>query len=126
MDKESFMKLTNQEKNFLEKIIAISALDKKVGKNFFRSQLVATTISLLSGENEIIIPYLCKLKIKYNQILTPEGIKLEVKLEAEPSEELVEEIKCILAEEDPPTKVYFKKEIAKELRNYLEIDEIDV
>ena len=120
------MKLSNEEKNFLEKIIAISALDKKVGKNFFRSQLVACTIAMLSGENEIIIPYLCKLKIIYNQVLTPEGIRLDVKLEAEPSQELIEEIKCIVAEEDPPTKEYFKKEIAKELRNYLEIDEIDI
>jgi len=120
------MKLEVNEKSFLEKIIAISGIDKKVAQVFFKSLLTACTASIYADENEIIIPYLCKLKIVYKKVLTQDGVKLEVELKADPSEELIEEIKCIVENIDPPTKVYFKKEIDKELKRGLEIDEIEL
>lgn len=119
------MKLDINEKVFLDKIVSICASDKKSVRDLFKSILASFTLSVLSGDNEVIIPYLCKLKLSYDQIETPEGIKLEVKLDAEPSNELVEEIRCILVKKDPPTKKFFMKEIHDIIKNnYLEIEDV--
>lgn len=121
------MKLTLEEKNFIERIVAISALDKKSVKTFFRSLLIASTIAVYSEEDEIVIPYLCKLKIKYNDYLdTKKGSTVKVNMYAEPCEELIAEIKAISEGEQPPSKKYIKKEIFEEIKNKLEISELDL
>jgi len=120
------MKLTLEERNFVEKITAISALSKRSVKTFFKSLLMACSASVYSDENEIIIPYLCKLKIKYNDYVTEKGTKVKVMLEAEPCDELIDEIKAISEGNQPPSKKFIKKEIAEELKNKLEIDELDL
>jgi len=120
------LKLTLEEKNFIENIRAISALDKKSTKTFFRSLLIACTMAIYAGKDEIIIPYICKLKISYNDHHTPKGSKVKVHIEAEPCDELIEEIKAISEGEPPPSKKYIKKEISEEIKNKLEIDELDL
>jgi hypothetical protein len=120
------MKLTLEEKNFLENIVAISALDRKTVKTLFRSLLIAVSMSVYADENEIIIPYLCKLKIDYNDYSTNKGTKVKVNIDAEPCIELIEEIKAISEGNHPPSKKYLKKEISEEIRNQLEISEMDL
>ena len=120
------MKLTLPEKNFIENITAISALDKKSVKTFFRSLLMACTMAVYSDENEIIIPYLCKLKINYTDNHTKRGNKPIVKITAEPCDELIAEIKAISEGGEPPSKKYLKQEIMEELKNKLEISELDI
>ena len=117
------MKLSKEEKNFLENITAISALDKKSVRTFFKSLLVACTMSVFTDENEVYIPYLCKLGITYS-IDKEESLNIELK--AEPSMELIEEIKGIVNDEDPPSKKYFQKEIFEKLKNILEIEELEL
>ena len=116
------MKLSKEERNFLENITAISALDKKSVRTFFRTLLVASTMSIFTGENEIYIPYLCKLKIDYKV----EGNELKVNISADPSIELIDEIKSIVNDESPPSKKYFQKEIFEKLKNILEIEELEL
>lgn len=117
------MKLSKEEKNFLENITAISALDKKSVRTFFRSLLVASTMSVFTDENEIYIPYLCKLNINYD---VDENGNLNIKIDAEPSIELTEEIKSIVNNDSPPSKKYFQKEIFEKLKNILEIEELEL
>ncbi len=119
------MKLTLEEKNFIENIVAISALDKKSVKNFFRSLLMASTMAIYADENEIVIPYLCKIKIDYHDVTTSTGTKPKVTLTAEPCDELIEEITAISEGNQPPSKKYIKKEISEELKNQLEIEDVD-
>lgn len=120
------MKLTKEERNFVDNIVAISALDKKSVKTFFRSLLIACTMSVFTGENEIYIPYICRLKIGYDTEDTDEGKKLNVNLMSEPAQELISEIKSILNDESPPSKKYLQKEIFEKLKNILEIEDLEL
>ena len=119
------MKLSKEERNFIENIVAISALNKKSIKTFFRSLLVACTMSVFTGDDEIYIPYLCKLNIKYNKS-TKNKNKINVKLKAEPSIELIAEIENIANNRNPNSKKYFQKEIFEKLKNILEIEELEL
>lgn len=119
------MKLTLEERNFIENITAISALDKKSVKLFFRSLLMASTMTIYADEEEIIIPYLCKLRISYKDNHTERGNKPIVNILAEPCDELISEIKAISEGDEPPSKKYLKKEISEELKDKLEIGDLD-
>lgn len=115
--------ITNEEKLFLEKISAISRIDKATVIQVLQSLLMITNIEVFSNKNEIIIPYICKLKVDYQDRITSKGIITDVNLQAQPNRALINEISCIAEGEETPTKKYFKANLKKHLLKQYDLEE---
>jgi len=120
------MILSDEEKLAFEKIAAISLKDKATIKDVLYALLSYTTIEALKGnESEIIIPYLCKLKLSYKETQTNKGVESIVDIQAEPLPSLMKEYVCIKNNEDPPTKRYFLKQNKLHIKEILKLDEFE-
>jgi len=79
-----------EEVDFLEQICAMSKKDKETVRDVLRSLLMVTTANLYFEKDTIYIPYLCKLKIKYEDVIRTNKITskcwhtTDIKIDAEP------------------------------------------
>jgi hypothetical protein len=119
------LKLTLEEKEFLQKIKAISRKDESTLMDVFISLIHCMTIAVYKEQNEIIIPFLCKLKLEYFDEATSKGTVTKIVLNAEPSEFLKQEISAISEGEDTPSLKYIKKKIFGKFKQYLDLDTED-
>jgi hypothetical protein len=123
------LRLSHQEKQFIEKISAISGKEYKIVQEVLKAFLIATTLEIYtqdSNECELIIPYLCRLKLKFYDKDTTSGMKVVTELEAEPLDGLCEEIKCISEGDISPVEKYIKNQIVKNIQNNLNLEDIEV
>ncbi len=119
--------LSDEEKIAFEKIASLSLKDKTVIKDVLFSILSYASIEgMRSDSSEVIIPYLCKLKINYSESACEEGMKSNLQIEAEPLPSLYKEYVCIKNGENPPTKKYFEKQNRLHLKKILKIGEDEV
>lgn len=119
--------LSDEERIAFDKIASISLKDKSTIKDVLFAILSYATIEgMKSNESEIIIPYICKLKINYSEESTAQGLKSNLDLIAEPLPSLLKEYVCIKNEEKPPTKKYFEKQNRLHLKKILKLDEYDM
>lgn len=95
MVKKKLLHLSQEEKDFLKKIAAISCIDESIIKNVLQSLLKVITIHQYAEVKEVYIPYICSLNIRSHEKLCDKGVKTIVKLVAEPCKNLTEEIKAI-------------------------------
>lgn len=114
--------LTEKETLYIERIAAISCKDKSAVIDVLRACLISGTIELLSGKNEISIPFICDLKIDYKDKHTKQGLITEVELQATPNQALVREVIAISDGEETPTEAYFKKGIQSKLKQLLNVE----
>jgi len=115
--------LTDKEKLYVDRIAAISRKDKSAVIDVLMACLVSGTIELLSGRDEISIPFLCDLKIDYKDVEIKTGRITEVNLEAKPCRALVEEIIAISEGDELPSERFFKAGITKKFRALLDIED---
>lgn len=116
------MKLSLEEKEALQKIKAISRKDENVLVDVFISLIHCMTIAVYKEKNEIIIPYLCTLRLNFFDENTAKGTVTKIILEAEPSEFLKQEITAISEGEDTPSLKHIKKKIFGKFKQFLELD----
>lgn len=104
------MRMSSNEDKFFQMIQAVSGKDISTVRDVLKSILTATILSIydqydkdkeLNKEDrvncvEFTIPYLCTLKIDYNDRLTPKGMITNINLSAIPAEALVNEVSNIL------------------------------
>ena len=82
-------------KDFLDKIVSISYVDKSTVKEVLQAILKVITVELYADSDTIYIPYICSLKISSCDSITQKGLETIVKLEAIPSKNLIEEVKAV-------------------------------
>lgn len=119
------MKLSIEEKYFLDKICAVSSKDKNTVKDVLKALLMCTTIEIYADSKEMVIPYMCKLKIDYMDNYKEDKHSVVVHLEATPCEGLINEIAAIQEGGITPTQEYIQKMILFDLKNKLEIEDIE-
>jgi hypothetical protein len=110
------LKLSMEEKDFLDKVVAFSGIEKTQVKEVFKALLRVTSLLLHGDNNEIYIPFICKLLIDHTDVLTDKGIKTHVKLTALPSECLRGEVTAICEGDILPTERYLKKQIIEKFQ----------
>lgn len=119
-------KLDLDEKIFLKKITAISNKDKDTVRDVFLALLEMATIELYGFSDTIVIPHICRLKVKAVPIQTYKGIDYQITLEATPSRDFIAEYKAIHTNQPTPTEKYIKKQIEQKFKNLLKIDDFNL
>lgn len=119
------MKLTPEEKAFVDKISAISGHDPKSVKEIFSALMVASTLEIYSRSNTVYIPYLFKVNITYDKEHTSKGFELKEKYDVETSRTLHDSILKINSGDKTQSDAYLKKEIVKHISSVLELEDED-
>jgi hypothetical protein len=115
--------MSDQEKEALLKICSVSLKDGATIKDIFFSILSCISLdSYESNESEMIIPYIAKLKFKYEERPTEQGFESKVLIEAEPLPSLITEFIAIRNDEEPPSKKYFRKQNSLQIEKFLKMD----
>jgi hypothetical protein len=114
------MKLTPIEKNFIQKISAISGQDPKVVNDLFFSLLIATVMELYSGNEEVSIPFLFNFKIDYDRDPIKNAYKLKEKYLVETSPSLHQVLVKIKSGEKTWVEEFIKKEIVESISGILD------
>jgi len=116
-----------EEKSAFRKIVALSSKDQATVRDVLFGILTYATIeSFNSEQNEIVIPYLCTLNIKYKEIPNEKGIESFVTIDATPSNMLLKEFLAVKNGEEPITKRYFKKQNRFQIKNFLKNNSGDI
>ena len=117
------MIFSEQEKIAFNKIVALSSKDQGTVRDVLFAILTYATIEAFNQEdNEVIIPYLCSLKLKYMEYANEKGIESNIDIIAKPSIILLKEFVSIKNNEEPITKKYFKRQNRLHFKNLLKID----
>ena len=121
------MKMSPEEKNFLNAISVLSAKDIGTVRDVLRAIIKVVAMELISHSDTVIIPYLCELKISHSDKLVKGGMETVVKLSAKPCQTLVNEVISIVDGDLTPTAEYVKSKINKTFQNILELtqEELD-
>lgn len=121
------LKLSTDEKLFLDRIKVFAKKEKKEVREVFLALLMASSLQMQdqdnTGDNEIVIPYICKLRFSHYEKTDKDGTKVYLQLEAIPSETLREEMDAIVHGEDTPVEKLTKKKILEIFKNTLGLDE---
>ena len=116
--------MTPEETNAFDKIVALSSCEKnKVRDILFAILTYATLESFNKEDNEIIIPYLCSLNLKYLETTNDKGIESNIEVTAKPSGMLLREFVSIKNGEEPATKKYFKRQNRNIFKTMMQIGE---
>jgi hypothetical protein len=116
------MQLSEQEKQALAKISSVSLKDYSIIKDVFFSILSCITFdSYIRDESEMIIPYIAKLKFKYEEQPSEQGFNSKVLIEAEALPSLIKEFVAIRNGEEPPSKKYFRKQNSLQIEKFLKM-----
>lgn len=116
------MKFSLEEKEFIRKIKILAKVDEKTVHAVFSALLMVTSLAIFEEKNEIVIPFLCKLKLLFEDQHTSEGTTTKVTLEAKPLDFLIKEIQAISEGETSPSEQYIKKQIFTKFYDNLELD----
>lgn len=115
------MKLTPEESHFLNSIAVVAGKDKSVVKSVFKAALKAFAIEIIVHNEELVIPFLCKLKYEHVDKMIDGEMKTVVSLKATPSKALIDEITNIIEGEKSPTMFLSEKSIQKTIQKFLDI-----
>jgi len=116
-----------EEIDFFEQICAISKKDKDTVRDVLKSLLMVTTANLYFDKDEIYIPYLCKLKIKYEDAIRVNNktarawSTTDISVTAEPLTALIKEIVAINEGDDPESLQHLDNSIAMKMSQLLEV-----
>lgn len=117
------LNLSEEEKDFLQKIVAISGKDTQTVKEIFKALLKTIYMSVYADKHKVYIPYICSLDISYfDQSSVSKGILTKVEMQAEASTSLKNEISAIVNGEDAPTLKYVNKKITEVIYKKAGID----
>ena len=116
--------LSTEEKLMLDKIHVITEIPKVIIKKVFLGLLLAHTIEYYD-ENELIIPYICKLGVNVISKIQNKTVEGVVALNATPNEALTDEIIAICNGETTKSEKYNKDKILKKIQEILEINSFD-
>jgi hypothetical protein len=114
------MKLTREEKSFIDKVSAISGYDSHTVKNIFSGLLISTALELWSGKKEINIPYLFKFTVEIDQTGSQNENSEKYDVSTNPSFHNV--LTKMNEKEDSIIEEYLKREITKHLSDLLDLD----
>ncbi len=112
-------KLDLDEKLFVRKIAALARKDKDTIRDVMLAFVKMATIELYSGKEEIIIPYICKIKVSTKKVQTYSGLIDEVIFEAAPARTFVEEFNAIHQGRTTPSEKYLKRQIDRKFQDLL-------
>ena len=114
-------KLDLIEKLYIKKIAALSKKDKDAVRDVMLAFVKLCTIDLYAGKKEIIIPYVCKLKVNTEYVEINGKKEEKVILEAEPARAFLEEFFAIREGRETPSERYLMRQIDKKLQDLLKL-----
>jgi len=121
------LKMSPEEKVYLDKLVAISGKDINTIREVLRAILILFSVEAYAGEEEAIIPYIGKFKFYLlDKYLPSRGSYTDVNFEMEPCISLIEELVAICDGDSTPTEEFFKKNVLTSIKDILEIGEIDI
>lgn len=71
------IRLTQDEKDYIEKIASILGKEYKDIQEVFLALMACITMDLYSGKTEFVIPYVMKADVKLKKSLIPKGFELK-------------------------------------------------
>jgi len=105
------LQLSDEEKSALLKIASLCTKDKTTIREVMFAILSYSTLeSFHSDESEIILPYIGKIKFKYEEEPNDKGFTSKVIMTAEPMPSLIKEFISIRNGEEPPSKKHIRKQ----------------
>lgn len=117
------MIMDDEDKRYIKIISAIARKDDKEIIEVFRATLQAAVKEIHAGNNELVIPGVCKLKIDYYESpKNAKGYTLNVNLEAEARRALIAEIAAIQDGEETPDLRRIKEEIKDTFKLTVDIE----
>ena len=126
------MQLSPEEKQYFDKIVAISGQSKEIVKIILRSILISLTMRIYSYEENIkkkpnaicdfSIPYIGKMLFSFDEDILKKNKAKNMKIKISASKILLLEMEAILNGESPPTTQFHLHKIAEKLQKDLEID----
>jgi len=118
------LKMSPEEKVYLDKLVAISGKDINTIRDVLRSILILFSVEAYAGEEEVTIPYIGKFRFYLlDKYLPSKGSYTDVSLEVDPCISLVEELVAICNGDSTPTEEFFKKNVFTSMKDILEIEE---
>ena len=127
------LKLSTEEKFFIDTVSAIASRDKNTVKDILRALLIASTVHLyesieLDGKDEcdLIIPYIGKIHLEYFEHNSDEGTGTKLKLSVIPSDALIEEVSCIVSGDTTPSENFIKRQIVKYIQSVVELEDCEI
>ena len=116
------MLFTAEERNYFDKICSSTTLTKSQVKQVLLAQLHVLTRQTYNRQNEIIIPFIAKLKFSYDDEVTTDGLVADIKIEAEPCNAFKREVSFIAEGEKTPTERYINNLFDNCFKELLEMD----
>lgn len=117
--KKSYVKLSSDEKEVIEKISSISGISSNIVKQVFMAVLISFSLKAFSGEYEYDLPYLGKFQISTDKKVTEEGLQLVENYNVTTSSALHQILKQIENKEDVWLMDFFRNEIERLLGDIL-------
>lgn len=116
------MKLSSEEKNYLEKLSVLSGHDIKTIQDVFMAVLVAITMEVYAGSHKILIPFLFNMKVNFTEKQTDKKVKLEESYDVQTNQMLHEIFLKIRNNENTWVEDFIKKEIVEHINSILELN----
>jgi len=111
---KKYIKLSETEKDYLNRLARISGVNENVIKKVFVTQLMLLSMDYFDvdvDEFNYVIPYLANLRIKSQKEFHKKGVIPEVTIEGQPFEAVMAEMMSILDDEDPPSVSFLRDSI---------------
>lgn len=121
------MVLQKEDREFIDKISAVSKHDKTVIMEVMRSLVYCATLEIHKSVEEpdyipqITIPFIADIKIIYSDTVTSKGLVTDVTLEATPKRALIMEIIDVYEGETTVSEKSIWKQIKAKFNRILEI-----
>jgi len=122
------MRLSTEEKNYVNKICAVTGKDDSTVREVLRGILVTAILEVYAGRNEFIVPYIGKIKTAHKNIVhqkkeNSSKINLKLILETIPSKWLKREYKSVIEGNITSSAKFVRSQIQKNIRNMLDVSE---
>jgi len=122
------LKMSPEEKVYLDMLVGISGKDITTVREILRAILILFSRECYAGEEEVTIPYIGKVNFSFvDKYLPSRGTYTDVMMEIDPCISLVEELTAVCnGEPTPTTDNFYKKNVLTKFRDILGIEEGEV
>lgn len=116
------MKLTKDEKQFIERVAAVANKDKNLTRDIWRAFSIALTKELFGGNNKLILPFVGEVEFEVVNKPAKGGVESRVVSKFTPSEFFTETVADIASGKTTPTERYLEEELERALATLLKAD----
>lgn len=116
------MLFTTEERDYFDKICSSTSLSRAQVKQVLLAQLHVLARQTYNKQNEIVIPFITKLKFSYSDVVEGSAVSVDIKINAEPCNAFKREVAFIANNEKTPTEKYINGMFDTCFKELLEIE----